>query len=471
MYTYLTIAVLVLIILYLVYRFSYREDKNRRFITDDQGRILIFHGMNVISAAKSDPLRVGGTTKEDFHRLSNQWGFNAVRLLVFWDGIEPQKGQYEPAYLARLRQRLDWCTQAGLAVILDMHQDLYAIQFGGDGAPDWAVWDDEQPFEYQTPWELNYLQPAVKAAIDNFWMKDKGHPELQDHYVNAVLKVVEALAEHPAVIGIDLYNEPTMASLHGLLNLERRYLTALQQRIINAIREINNDLWIFFEPSALGPNQGFGSRLGKLKDPRTGESRLAYFPHLYTLDLDISGKYLGWPLFINFWAHMRRRETRKFKTPLMVGEFGLGEDKPGALKFLNDVLAMYDKITSGWFYWSYDRGSWGVLDSDGQELRKAAVLERPYPQKIAGTKPSFRWEPGQRTFSLSFDCSRQLEPPTRLDESPATQVYLPARAWPEGWNLVNLGVEIAQSYDPTRRILSIHAKEAGEVRVRIESRN
>ena len=63
---YLILLALLLVIALLVWRFSYREDSDKLFITDEDGRILILHGMNVISAAKNDPLRVGGTTKEDF---------------------------------------------------------------------------------------------------------------------------------------------------------------------------------------------------------------------------------------------------------------------------------------------------------------------------------------------------------------------------------------------------------------------
>ncbi|MEE4193975.1 MAG: cellulase family glycosylhydrolase, partial [Anaerolineae bacterium] len=326
--------VLLLIVIFLLWRITYLPDQKKHFLTGKDGRIHILHGMNVISAAKSDPLRVGGTTKQDFLDLSQRWGFNAVRLLIFWDGIEPQQGVYDEAYLQRVRQRLDWCEEAGLSVILDLHQDLYSIQFGGDGAPDWAVLTDGQPFERQEPWELNYVQPAVQAAIDNFWFKGEQHIELQQHYIHAALKALDALADHPAVIGIDLYNEPTMATLHGLLHFEQKYLTPLLQQLIDAIREKHKDLWIFFEPSALGPNQGFRSGLGKLHDPRKGNPRLVYFPHIYTLDLDIKGQYLGLPLFISFWAHQRKRETHRSHTPLMTGEFGLDENKPGALDYL-----------------------------------------------------------------------------------------------------------------------------------------
>ena len=458
------LIIIILIIWFFLKRFTYREDTSRRFITDEDGRLLILHGINVISAAKSDPLRVGGTTREDFRHISQQWGFNAVRLLIFWDGIEPQPGQYDQEYLARVRERLDWCVEAGLHVILDMHQDLYSIKFGGDGAPEWAIRDDHLPFEHQTPWELNYLQPAVKASIDNFWRLENGYPELQEHYINALQVAIDELAGHPAVIGIDIYNEPTMANLYGLFQFERHELTPFSQRAINAIREKNEDVWIFFEPSALGANQGFRSGLGALTDPRVGEPRLVYFPHLYTLDLDIADKYIGWPLFINYWGHQRQKETLRFDTPMMVGEFGLSENQPGALSFLRDVLAMYDKTTSGWFYWSYDRTDWGLHDQNWDDLRKTDVLVRPYPQKIAGTQARFRWQSEERVFSFSFSVN------SLNGHSQLTEIYLPPRSWPEGWQLINRGVGISQSFDLTANILTIEPQQSGDVMITIQEK-
>ena len=54
-------------------------------------------------------------------------------------------------------------------VLLDMHQDLYVPKFNGDGAPEWATYDDGLPVKQQNPWALTYLQPGVMRAFDNFW--------------------------------------------------------------------------------------------------------------------------------------------------------------------------------------------------------------------------------------------------------------------------------------------------------------
>ncbi len=66
------------------------------YLTDDAGGALILHGVNSNNGAKYDPARVGWTTQADIERLAT-WGFNVVRLLVLWDGLEPAPGVYDPA--------------------------------------------------------------------------------------------------------------------------------------------------------------------------------------------------------------------------------------------------------------------------------------------------------------------------------------------------------------------------------------
>jgi endoglycosylceramidase len=143
----------------------------------------------------------------------------------------------------------------------------------------------------------------------------------------------------------------------------------------------------------------------------------------------------------------------------MTGEFGLDENKPGALDYLREVLNAFDRVGSGWFYWSYDRGGWGILSEEGQEMQKAAVLERPYPQKVAGTQPEYHWDLKERIFTLTYQASGTELP---------TEVYLPARHWPEGWEVVNQGMEIESSFNEETRILSVMAKEARLVKLTVQ---
>jgi endoglycosylceramidase len=402
------------------------KDFQQQYITDDQGRALILHGLNVSGSSKYYPDRVGWTKKDDILRMSGEWGFNFARMLVLWDGLEPEKGVFDETYLDRIAERLDWYQEAGIHVVLDMHQDLYSIHFGGDGAPDWAVEDNGLTYEGQEPWYMNYVDPAVMAAFGNFWdYRNPKYSYLQEHYTMAVMKLVERFKDHPAVIGYDLMNEP-FSGYHRPLLFESQVLKPFYERLATAIRTLDNDNWVFFEPMALGCNQGTKSGLGVVNDTRSDGPKLAYFPHLYTIDLDTANKYSGngWILL---WESNRREETKKQDAPMLIGELGVMSTVNGASEYLKEAMAMADRSTSGWAYWSYDAGSMGVINGDGSEQEKINILVRVYPKAIAGYPVSYGYDPGSRTFKLVFRETGVMAP---------TEIYIPAkRFFPEGWKL------------------------------------
>ena len=450
--TAIYIGILFLIIAVMIRNCTYSENTKREFIKDKEGRSLILHGVNVNADAKGDSLRVGWPKRKDYADLSEKWGLNFVRYLVLWDGIEPQKDIYDTAYFSRIRERLDWCDELGLNVVLDMHQDLYALRYSGDGAPNWAIIDDGEAFEMQTPWELNYRQPAVIASINNFWDKSRGHEYLQEHYIKAFVELAKQFKDHPAVIGYDLYNEPTMATKE-MFAFEKRYLQPFYEDLISAIREVDSDNWIFYEPTALGANQSLKSRLGVLKDPRQGEPRLAYFPHIYTIDLDLRGKYIGFPIFLSKWASNRNREVKRQKSPMLVGEFGLGLTEPRAPDYVEDVLTMLDKTSSGWAYWAYMKNDrWSPFNENGQTENQANLLERPYPQCVAGKVESYGFDYDTKEFWLDFISDQNIQAPT--------EIYLPEDSYPNGWNLtIDKEEELWQTkWIESKRILQVFIK-------------
>jgi hypothetical protein len=66
------------------------------FIRDDDGRVLILHGMNVLGSAKHDPGHLAvDLTPEYVRHYAREWGFNFARYLIFWDGVEPTLGEYD----------------------------------------------------------------------------------------------------------------------------------------------------------------------------------------------------------------------------------------------------------------------------------------------------------------------------------------------------------------------------------------
>ncbi len=436
------------------------DSAHHRFITDSQGRALVLHGLNVISAAKNAPLRVGPITRDDVRRYALDWGFNFVRFLIFWDAVEPAPEVYDAAYFERVEEQLDWMHEFGIQVVLDMHQDVYSEVFCCDGAPLWAVRANIDDFVQLPQWDLNYFTPEVMEAFDNFWDYDGPHGDLQRHYAAAWAHVVERLGDHPAVIGYDIMNEPAAGSHLDFLAtigvageaeaeaFDLAYLRPFYERVVAAIRKVDPDGWIFYEPRYAGPADGSRSFLGRIEDPREGEPRIVYFPHLYSIALDFSGGYVDSDDTIASWEASRSSEIAEQVGPLLIGEFGVSPTWSGWDRFLDETLAMADRSSSGWAYWSADPGGWGPSNPDGTESPIAGRLVRVYPQRVAGRPIRYGYDPATRVFELVFAEREGVEGPT--------EIYVPARRfYPDGFELdVDQG-HWESSWDDEREVLSL----------------
>ncbi len=186
-------------------------------LVNQDGQTVHFHGINLIDKGK---LRPDGTTEfipqwpEDLYERFAAHGINLLRLGIIWAGIEPKPGQYDENYLQFIGAQLDKAEHAGISVILDMHQDLYAQRFS-DGAPDWAVLTG-QPFEQTELWSDAYLfSPAVQESWDAFWANEKV-PEtgkgLLDHFSATWAMLAKRFKDKPALLGYDILNEPAPGS-------------------------------------------------------------------------------------------------------------------------------------------------------------------------------------------------------------------------------------------------------------------
>ena len=67
-----------------------------------------------------------------------------------------------------------------------------------------------------------------------------------------------------------------------------------------------------------------------MADTRPDGARIAYFPHLYTIDLDTSRKYCGNPGWLMYWETNRRAEIKKQDAPMLIGELGVVNSVIGA---------------------------------------------------------------------------------------------------------------------------------------------
>ncbi|WP_019629160.1 cellulase family glycosylhydrolase [Actinomadura atramentaria] len=422
-------------------------------ITDDQGRALILHGLNTAGSAKG-PSGLPWISRADVAGEARDLGTDSVRYLIQWKNVEPSPGQYDEKYLDDVAERVSWYREQGMHVILDMHQDLYgpaACTGAGNGAPAWATFTDGLSCTPQEPWVLTYVQPAMLRAYDNFWNHTGKHPELMQRYTAMWQHVAARFADDPAVLGYDLMNEP-FGGTRQFGFFEGPTLTPFYQRLVNAIREVDRDGWIFVEPQSLGANEGADIALEKVTDPRPGGARLVLAPHFYPGGVDIGGTYSGLTkLLVDaqfvLWRRNLPAAAKRLGMPLWIGEVGgMPATTEGAAEFTADWLAMADDLTAGWAYWSNDPGSTGVF-ADGAPTALGRQLARPYPRAVAGTPTSIT--ASAASLKVSFA--------ERAGVTGATELWLPASGFPGTPNVASSDPAGAwrSSWDAQRRVLSV----------------
>lgn len=388
------------------------------FLRDDDGRALLLRGMNLAGAHKAAPY-FSFHTLADFQRVRTEWGMNSVRFLLTWSAVEPQKGTFDEAYLDALEQRMQWAREAGLLVVLDMHQDVYGEGFasgGGDGAPKWTC--DEAKYASFMPsaeqWYLNYLSPEVTGCYDQFWSS----AELRAEYAEAWRRVAKRLSTYDDVIvGFDPMNEPYWGST-SITAFEAEVLQPFYEDVVKAVRGERPEWVAFLEP---GSSRNLGIPTGLTK---FSFGDVVYAPHSYDRDAE-SG--------MGFDAARRDAvlsnalaladEARALDAALWIGEYGGQADHPGIVDYMTAEYDAFAAVGAGTTYWAYDKGGgYSVLDVDGQE-RPALVgaLVRPWPERVAGDPVKYAFDPATKVFTLTYRPDEAITAPTRI--SAPTRVY------------------------------------------------
>jgi endoglycosylceramidase len=402
----------------------------RGHLRDASGRAVILRGANVSSVHKSPPY-FDFHRLEDFQRMRTEWGMNSVRFLIEWAALEPEDGVYDPDYLDAVAERIDWAGQAGLLVILDMHQDLYGEGFGGNGAPRWSCeqthYDQYVPVE---PWFANYANEHVTACYDQFWRT----PHLIDHYVNAWKQVAAKLSGYRAIIGFDVMNEPYWGS-QGPATFEEGSLAELYLEVVPAVRA-SAPAWIAFLEPAASRNLGLRTSL-----PAFPFGDVVYSPHSYdALAEGGDGFSLERRDAIVTNYDLFRQEAGWLDAALWIGEYGGVAADAGIAEYMD---AQYDgaaAVGAGMSYWHYSKdGGYGLLEADGSE--KPALLDaivRPYPERVAGDLVDFAYDEDTRVFTARY---------LPLASAALTEIIAPLRAYPNGFEVECGGCDYAVSGD------------------------
>lgn len=433
------------------------------FMVDSQGRVVLLHGMNAVWKIKPyfPPNTAAGFTAKDADWLKEH-GFNSVRLGVLFAGVMPQEGVIDQAYLNSIDRVVQLLASRGIYVLFDFHQDIYNEKLGGEGFPDWAVYDNGVPVVPGIPFPAGYFLPAAYAVFDNFWMNSNG---LWGHYRAAWKAVAEKWRNQDHNGGYDLLNEPfpgtqwvTCANPLGCPLFDTQYLQPAFDYFRAGIREADPGNIVFYEPNFL-MNGSAESWLGTtpINDANIGLSWHKYC--LLGLVLHSQG-FTNLPLcpqlheLVN---NAAESAVSRMGSTSLITEFGASDD----LADITQVTEQADGLLTGWQYWAYKEwadpttesqtsGGQGMFTKDDDlgtvKIDKLKLLERTYPQATAGTPLALSFDPVTAVFHFSYT------PNTTAKGN--TEIYVPvALHYPNGYSVTVSGAKVVSQQNATMLLL------------------
>lgn len=431
-------------------------------------------------------------------------GFTSARVGIIWAALEPGPAGVEPndtryctahtygtaftplaaadepydpatiaAYLAQIDGLVAMLARHGIRSLIDMHQDDYSAAFydpdgstpwKAEGAPPWAVCTASPtaggaalPASTQSDWgTANFTDSGILTAADHFWANDVS-ANLQGEFIRTWTAVAAHYAGNPAVLGYDLYNEPSDTTIVLPPEFDRKLqcfyagrsyapvscLATLppqqspDQGLIPALQAADPGHAIFFEPSE-GANLGLPNTVAVLE--ALPFANLVYGFHVYPEPPATA--LLEQVILDEEQLSRGLMSTKQSGGPAwFMTEFGAEDD-------VSD-LANYGKLTDSrvlsWMYWSAKQfhdptGQQGeaLLDDDGNPLPIAAVLTRTYAIATAGTPATQSFDPDTGAYSYSYTADMAVTAPT--------QIFVPlSQHYPQGYTVSVSGASVTSA--------------------------
>ncbi len=421
----------------------YRVEDGR--IVDRLGRTLILRGINV---ASGDLVKWAGDppdVEEHVFRHVADSGFNAVRFVINWDRIEPRENEFQQDYLDIVERQVRKAAAEGLYVVLDMHQDMYGVGFGLNGAPAWtcdpANYDAFQPIE---PWFFNYYSGPVSACFDHFW---KTH-EVHAHQQESARRVAERVADVDLVVGFDPHNEPFPGTIDPD-EFDAQYLYPFYEEFAATVGSALPGRLYFIEPAVT-----FSASLSCLMPGPITAFQAVFAPHYYNTTVEMQKSWDGDGGANETAVQTAQDVAGGLHAALAYGEMGGARETTNLGDYLVDLFEELDARRAGSFLWIYSRGTSGfgmIEEATGEWTSHSWSYLRPAPTRVGGVPTAYSWTPATGTMVLEWqDAGTQ-----------PTEVMLPKWIRDAGYACTLDGAPATPELDATFRHLVIRAGPPG----------
>ena len=400
---------------------------DRPAVVDDQGRQVTLRGVNVSSLAEyaradEDLEPTLAVTDDDWDAMAAE-GFSAVRLLVSWSRLEPERGEVDGDYVGTIRTAIREAAERGMYTVLDMHQDAWGPHvatpagvdcpaglepaIGWDGAPAWATPEAGVDACRGGGREDSDL---VREAWRRFYADEDG---IRSSLVDVWGRLAAELSPEPGVAGYDLLNEPGHAPGDAAVTTDG--LAEYYRQAIAAVRAGERGAGagpkpVFFEYTVTG---------SPVPADFSDDPALVFAPHVY-------GGSIA-PLTVEQnWAYVASLAAG-YGTALWVGEYGWFGDPAEDLPDVRTFGRQEDAHLAGSAWWQWrqacgDPHSVGTPGGTPDDVivqyrsngcpgdRDLGVVEewhevvaRPYARAAPGRLASVESDGASRTLELAAD--------------------------------------------------------------------
>ena len=389
-------------------------DPSTIHFSDEYGRSIIFHGVNVVY--KIHPFKPSTTTFDkysfsdaDIKQLKSH-GINAVRLGLIWEGIETSPRVYDQSIMDVYKEIAIKLKENDIGIIIDLHQDLISRLFCGEGIPifyakqlklnsscyntvtqaamralglchsfyDLGIeFDDYDIPTRESCQKQSFARLHTIAEFDSIYAQIYDNKfGLFDSLVSLwtfIIKNVDSWGIHDHLIGYDLWNEPfprqilsDYKTLKPGYKDDRDYVE-FYDKLYKRLSPLSNHFISLFQNSPLDAfNAYFKYMFGnysKLPSGQENRDKQALNIHYYCFAASLSMLEEKEPTYEQATGlcrefYMERMSfdadrARQLGVPLIVSEFGACSHGKSCQEEIRTIVTEAEKNLSSWFYWNY----------------------------------------------------------------------------------------------------------------------
>lgn len=289
---------------------------NGTYIQDSAGNEVRLVGFNGhMSHAESWAYQL---YEEDIQWVADR-GFNVIRVVIYWEALEPVDDNYDMTQVGYLDNVVAWAETHDVYLILDFHQWELGGAFGGYGFPSW-------------------ITQAYSNEIDcakAFWTGNDG-AFIQTKYIEFWTWLASRYAGKDVIFAYSLFNEPNNPFMgDSFLTSVPQLSTNLYRQVITAIRGVDSETIIICDVITSYDADGGASYY----TDKITESNVMYGRSWY--DLTSPSHYGGYP---DGNVPQSSRDTLRGKVNGLYNKFVVEFNLPF---FLLEIAPMYIVNTNG----------------------------------------------------------------------------------------------------------------------------